>query len=95
VQALGWMALPALDHYYIDNVWHELAAHARCLAYCPDVVVEHAHFLRDKTVEHDATYKETEQRFWPDQAAFQTWEAAQMAVDVITVKRVCEEARQA
>lgn len=43
VQALGWMALPALRHLYVDNVWKALGATANCLRYLPDVLVEHMH----------------------------------------------------
>ena len=41
--ALGWMALPGCAHYHIDDVWVALGRDAGCLAYLPDVVIEHAH----------------------------------------------------
>jgi hypothetical protein len=54
--ALGWMALPGLDHYWIDNVWADIGTAAACLHYRPEVTVEHLHWAAGLGVERDATY---------------------------------------
>jgi hypothetical protein len=41
VTALGWMCEPSMRHYCIDNVWKDLGEGAGCLAYLPDVIIEH------------------------------------------------------
>lgn len=43
VKALGYMALPTLKHLYLDNWWLELGRAANCIAYLPDIIVEHMH----------------------------------------------------
>jgi hypothetical protein len=43
VRTLGHMAPASLTHLFVDNYWRDLGAHAGCLHYLPDVVVEHMH----------------------------------------------------
>jgi glycosyltransferase involved in cell wall biosynthesis len=94
VMALGWMCHPGLNHYFVDNVWHDLGARAQCLTYLPEVIVEHVHHMRDKSVERDATYRTSESHFPADQAAYQSWTSAQRDIDVQTVKKVIAECLQ-
>ena len=42
-RALGWYALPAVDHLYIDDAWTEIGRATGCLRYLPEVVIEHMH----------------------------------------------------
>lgn len=87
VQALGWMCLPELHHYFVDNVWAELGRRAQCITYCPDVIVEHVHYLKDPgKVERDATYQANELRFASDQRAFEEWRQERMHDDVRKVR---------
>lgn len=48
VQALGYMAPPALTHLYVDNFWLSIGEQAQCVRYLPDVVVEHRHPVAGK-----------------------------------------------
>jgi hypothetical protein len=87
VRALGWMCLPALGHYCVDNVWSDLGHAAGCLVYNPDVIVEHLHHTTGKA-SMDATYGDaggfhTDHR---DYRAYLEWQAHRMAADVATVK---------
>lgn len=56
VLALGWYALPACRHLYIDDAWKAIGEEAGLLRYLPDVVVEHCHPGAGKA-EWDAGYE--------------------------------------
>lgn len=86
VAALGWMALPALEHWFCDNVWRDLGAGINRLAYCPDVVVEHRH--PNVTGEpSDAVYHEAAGKYNADAAAYRKWRLFKMPSDIVTVRR--------
>ena len=72
VGALGWMTEPGMRHYCIDNAWKDLGDGAGCLAYCPDVIIEHCHPGAGKAV-YDVTYAEEAARDREDQAAYDRW----------------------
>ena len=91
VAALGWLAEPWMRHYRIDNVWKELGEGAGCLAYLPDVIVEHMHPGAGKAV-FDATYAEEFPRSPEDDAAWERWRAERKAADVATVAALTREA---
>ena len=55
VTALGYYALPDLEHMFIDNVWRDVGAQTGTLHYLPDVVIEHVHPATGK-VEWDEGY---------------------------------------
>jgi hypothetical protein len=86
VQALGWMALPSVSHFFMDNVWLELGQRAGCLTYLPGVVIDHRHPVWGKAAS-DELYDTARPLYWEhDEAAFSAWKAGQMAADVETVK---------
>lgn len=72
VKALGWLCLPVLRHYYVDDTWKLLGASARCLHYLPDVVIEHLHPIATGEA-LDATYKHAGQSYEADRLAFRQW----------------------
>lgn len=85
VRALGWFGLPAISHYYVDNVWADIGNGARCITFLSDVILEHMHFARGRgprdhisllAIEHTAA----------DHQAYMTWRDRQMAADVNTVR---------
>lgn len=41
VEALGWMCLPGLDHWYVDQVWYDLARATHRYLWLDKVMVEH------------------------------------------------------
>lgn len=86
IRALGWFACPQMDHFWIDNAWADLGRGMGRLAYCPDVIVEHAHYLRSASVAHDATYAQAESRMHLDEAGYRAWCAAQRDADIEKLK---------
>ena len=89
VKALGWMALPVCRHMCIDLAWKDIGFGADCLAYRPDVTIEHMHWGVSKSV-LDATYAEAEARHQEDRDAYAKWKAEQMVADVAKVRALRE-----
>jgi hypothetical protein len=88
VKALGWFAPPCVTHYYMDNIIAELGKRAGMIRWCPQAVVEHLHYSVAPGVEHDATYRSTEDMFGAsDLQAFQQWRASQLANEVSVLRR--------
>lgn len=88
VKALRWFANPAVNHFYLDNSIAELGKRAGLIRWCPEAVVEHRHYSITPGVEHDETYKSTEDMFGDsDLAAFQEWRTSQLANEVSVLRR--------
>lgn len=83
---LGWVMLPVCDHMYVDNAVKVLGEATGRLHYVPQVVVEHVHPVAGKTA-WDASYRasNTEERYAADRAAFEAWQATQLAADALLV----------
>lgn len=54
---LGWVSLPGLRHWYIDNVWYQLGLGLGRIIRRPDVVTRHHHRINGLAPD-DATYRE-------------------------------------
>jgi len=79
VTALGWMCLPGLSHWFVDNVWADLGRGAGCLRHLRAVKVEHAW-------KGDQTSKESSESLAADRAAYYAWRRSErMQQDVDTV----------
>ena len=88
VQALGWFANPAVQHYYLDNSVADLAKRADMIRFCPQAVIEHLHYSVSTETEHDEVYQTTEDKFGePDLKAFHEWRASQLANEVSVLRR--------
>jgi len=96
VAALGWMCEPSLHHMFADNVWADIGHAAGCLAYVPDVVIEHVHFRAGKTPVDDV-YATAESWTETDRAAYLQWRERRMRQDVMRVrlKKAMRELREA
>jgi hypothetical protein len=81
VMALGWMCLPGLDHFFIDNAWADLGRGAGCIRHLRAVMVDHVHPRAGKA-ERDETYSEASPKLGADQKAYQEWRSAGMADDI-------------
>jgi hypothetical protein len=81
VMVLGWMCLPALNHYYVDNVWADLGHRAGCIRHLRAIAVDHVHPSAGKTAS-DATYAASSEKIAADREAYQEWRASKMADDV-------------
>lgn len=90
VTALGFVAPPTLGHLYCDNFWKDLGHLAGCLAYLPDIIVEHVHPGAGKAA-WDGNYARVNsaQRYAADQAAYNEYRATAMydAVQAVQILR--------
>lgn len=91
VEALGWMMEPGLKHMHVDDVWRDLGRGAGCLAYVPEVVIEHQHPDAGKAV-GDETYTESAAGMSADRDAYHRWRDERMASDVAKVRALRERA---
>jgi len=91
VRAVGWMMLPTCAHMYVDNAVLELGRAAGCIAYRPDVVIEHLHPAAGKAA-WDDSYRASNAaaRHQADRQAFDAWRGAGLAGDVAKVKALVE-----
>ena len=89
IAALGYFFLPALAQFFADNVWLDLGREAGCLAYLPDVTVEHLHYTRG-AAPHDQVYEEARDAWMPDQAAYWAWQRADdgLRADVAKIREL-------
>lgn len=57
VRKLGWWAAPTLKHWFVDNVWGNLAQSLGCGVYLPQVKMTHYHYING-LAGLDRTYRE-------------------------------------
>jgi hypothetical protein len=71
---------------YVDAAILELGRAAGCIAYRPDVIIDHQHPLAGKTA-WDGSYRETNApaQYQADQAAFEAWRTSGLADDTATL----------
>ena len=91
VEALGWMTEPGLKHMHVDDVWRDLGRAAGCLAYVPEVVIEHLHPDAGKAA-GDETYAGSAAGLRTDRDAYHRWRNERMAADVARVRALLERA---
>ncbi len=89
IAALGWMCAPGLDHMCCDNIWKDVGMAAGCLFYCPEVIIEHLHWVAGKAIV-DETYKEAGifSLAHPDWRAYQEWRGTRMTHDIEVVREL-------
>lgn len=85
VETLGWMANPETSHWFVDNCWADLGKNAGCIAYLPDVIVEHANAASGKAP-GDQTNYDSARSFAADQDAYGHWRTERMRGDVATLR---------
>ena len=93
VQALGWFANPALQHFWIDNTWADLGRGAGCIRHLRVVVVDHLHPDAGKAP-GDRTYAESNKKIPADRDAYFAWRSGRMADDVRTILALRERVPQ-
>ena len=87
-RALGWLALPGLAHYYLDNAWDDIGRACECLRYVPEVTVEHLHHAAGKAP-MDSTYADAwadGRRMNEDREAFLGWRQMGLPADATAVR---------
>lgn len=82
VQALGWMCMPDLDHWYCDVAWADLGRGAGCLRFLRAIAVDHFH-PRTGKASVDDTYSEASPKLDADRDAYYAWRRdGRMAADI-------------
>lgn len=84
ISALGWFAVPGCTHMYLDNGWMTVGRSLNRLRYVPDVVIEHMHYLANKSAE-DNLYREVNANtmYAHDQQAFSDYCEHQLGADIL------------
>jgi hypothetical protein len=72
VRAVGFLALPVVQHWGTDSVWERLHHDFRMNGRQQEVIVEHAHFKFDLATV-DQTYKDSQNLKRDDKNAFYLW----------------------
>ena len=92
VRELGWMALPNVHHWCIDNAWTKLAATVGRLEYLPDVHVPHYHPHSPEPayqVAADPTYEEARWSYDLDKRRYLHWrDQGGLARDAAKVREI-------
>jgi hypothetical protein len=73
VLALGWFALPASKHGYIDHAWSDLGLEMDRIVYVPEVMIRHKHYRTHKDVPRDDVYDRGEEWAPRDGDAYLHW----------------------
>ena len=94
VSALGWMCVPAVHHMCVDVGWKDIGLGAGCLAYVPEVTIEHRHPIAAKA-QWDGTYLASEAGKEADRAAYERWKDGGGLADAVDAVRALREARAA
>jgi glycosyltransferase involved in cell wall biosynthesis len=88
VRALGYFDEPTMNHYFVDDVWKDLGLSTRCLAYLEDVVVEHLHWVWNKSPRDEVYLTTQAANFDRDSAAFDRWYFERAESDRAKVEQV-------
>lgn len=71
-KVLGFVCPPEFEHYFVDNYWKLLGETLDTLRYLPEIKATHMHHSVSKA-EKDATYNNSESKYWEDKARFQKY----------------------
>lgn len=93
VTALGWMCLPGLRHWFVDDAWGELGRRAGCLRHLRAVWVEHLHPGLGVTP-FDRTNADSGESLAEDRAVYREWRRTRMLADAETIIRLREQTLQ-
>jgi hypothetical protein len=87
IRCLGFMSPPALKHLFLDNFWLAMGKALGNANYCPDVIIEHLHYINGKAA-HDERYAAVNNTeiHNADEAIFAEYMASDFANDVENVK---------
>jgi len=95
VRALGRMVPAPCEHLYSDNSVMALGAHARCIRYLDDVVIQHCHPFAGSG-EWDDQYRRvnSDGQYRRDKQAYVQWTRTGLMDDVAKVRQLREAACQ-
>jgi hypothetical protein len=90
IRALGWMAMPALTHLFVDVVWMRLGEKLDRIRYLPDVILEHMHPAAAKATMDDLyTEINSPTTITHDGAAYEHWLANTIDADITRIRDSC------
>jgi hypothetical protein len=94
VRTLGRMVPAPVEHLYCDNAIRDLGELAECLAYLPDVLIEHMHPVAGKAAT-DEQYERVNgrQQFRTDRTAYREWRALQAFTDAQKIRDLRQKGR--
>jgi hypothetical protein len=84
-QALGWIMMPKLNHWYNDNVIADLGHGAGCIRQLRGVIMHHWNVGTGKAPV-DQTAIDQGAKIGEDEAIYHTWKRTEMLRDVQTIK---------
>jgi hypothetical protein len=87
-EALGWMMLPAVTHYYGDNAWMDIGQGAGCIKQLRGVIIEHRNAVSPWRADADPTYRENAENITRDKAAYDKWRLTGMQDAIKTVREI-------
>jgi hypothetical protein len=86
-EALGWLMMPELNHWYNDNCIGDLGHGAGCIRQLRGVIVQHLNVGTGKAPV-DQTALDQGQKIAEDKAIYEEWRRTRMLTDIETVKRL-------
>jgi GT2 family glycosyltransferase len=72
LRAVGYVAPTGLWHWYGDDVWEQIAFLCGLRRFCPDIIIEHRHWLNE-TAKKDETYESSESKAFQDKDIYEKW----------------------
>lgn len=81
VKELGWMCLPELRHWYVDNVWADLGHGTGRIRHQRAVAVDHVHPATGKA-KADGTTRDNGKSLEKDRDAYYEWRRTRMTADI-------------
>lgn len=90
VRAVDWLQMPTTRYLYGDCAWKALGEATQSLKYVPEVLIKHNHFLFDKSIKQDDTYKKTnsQEMYELDDQAFHLWLKSGFYEDCLKIKKL-------
>lgn len=85
VRKLGYLAVPELDHLYVDDAWMDLGRGMGKLFYLEEVLIEHVHPATGK-VPMDAEYARVNSNYQIHMERYQQWKNSKLAGELEKLK---------
>lgn len=84
-EALGYMAIPVVKHFFIDNAWAQWGLGVNSLHYSDSTIIEHLH-PDAKKGDMDDTYRITGDYINSDMAAYEKYLMGRLSIDIMKLR---------
>lgn len=89
VRGLGWLQMPSLTHLYGDRIWQTLGRQTGSLYYRSDIIIEHQHFLTNKSQSDKISEKtNSDQMYTKDGEEYTKWLVNHAADDCLRLRAI-------